>query len=206
MSIDAVVFDIGNVLIEWNPERFFDGRIGEARRKRLFAEVPLTEMNDGVDRGDAFAEAVARLAAQHPDWASEIRLWHDNWIEMASPAIDHSVRLLRRLRSRGIPVFALSNFGVRTFEIAQEHYPFLTEFDHRYISGHIGAIKPEAQIYELLETTCGVGPGNLLFTDDRADNIAAAQARGWNVHHFDGPSGLAARLIDEGLLSADEAE
>ncbi|MDA7429733.1 HAD family phosphatase [Primorskyibacter aestuariivivens] len=205
MSIEAVVFDIGNVLIEWNPERFFDSRIGEERRTRLFAEVPLADMNDGVDRGDHFSEAVTRVAAQNPDWAPEIQLWHDNWIEMASPAIDHSVRLMRGLRARGVPVLALSNFGVQTFEIAKQHYPFLTEFDHRYISGHIGSIKPEAQIYELLETTCGVAPNALFFTDDRADNIAVAQARGWQTHLFEGPEGLARRLVDEGMLSAEDA-
>lgn len=205
MTIEAVVFDIGNVLIEWNPERFFDSRIGKDRRKRLFSEVPLADMNDGVDRGDHFSDAVARMASAHPGWAPEIQLWHDNWIDMASPAIDHSVRLLRGLRARGMPVFALSNFGVQTFEIAQAHYPFLSEFDHRYISGHIGSIKPEAQIYELLETTCGVMPEALFFTDDRADNIAVAQARGWQTHLFDGPDGLAQRLVDIGLLSPEEA-
>ena len=205
MSIEAVVFDIGNVLIEWNPERFFDSRIGEDRRKRLFSEVPLADMNDGVDRGDHFSDAVARMAGSHPEWAPEIQLWHDNWIDMASPSIDHSVRLLRGLRARGVPVFALSNFGVQTFEIAQAHYPFLTEFDHRYISGHIGSIKPEAQIYELLETTCGVMPEALFFTDDRADNIAVAEARGWQTHLFEGPDGLAQRLVDAGLLRPEEA-
>lgn len=205
MSVEAVVFDIGNVLVEWNPHRFYDARIGEAARIRLFDDVPLEAMNEGVDRGDNFADAVADLAARHPGWAAEIQLWRDNWIDMCSPAIDHSVRLMRALRASGVPVFALSNFGVQTFEIAREHYPFLTEFDHRYISGYIGAIKPEPQIFELLETTCGVPPGALLFTDDRAENIAAAQARGWNVHHFEGPDGFAARLVEDGLLSEEDA-
>ncbi|MDO6731518.1 HAD family phosphatase [Marinovum sp. 2_MG-2023] len=205
MTIEAVVFDIGNVLIEWQPERYYDARIGRARREQLFAEVPLEEMNLGVDRGDDFAQAVADLAKLHPAWAAEITLWHDDWIDMASPAIDRSVRSLRSLRSRGVPVFALSNFGRKTFEIACQHYPFLSEFDTRYISGHMGTIKPEPLIFEMLETTCGVAPEALLFTDDRADNIAAAQARGWQVHLFEGAEGWAARLVSEGLLSAEEA-
>lgn len=205
MTVDMVVFDIGNVLIEWNPERFYDARIGQARRAALFAEVPLLEMNDGVDRGADFLGSVSALAAAHPAWSEEIMCWHDNWIEMASPAIDRSVRLLRALRARGVPVLALSNFGVRTFEIASGHYPFLAEFDHRYISGHIGMIKPETQIYELLETTCGVAPGALLFTDDRADNCAVAAERGWQVHLFEGPDGWARRLVAEGLLTEEDA-
>lgn len=205
MTIEAVVFDIGNVLIEWQPERFYDARIGAERRKDLFSTVPLAEMNDNVDRGADFEASVTDLARAHPAWSDEIMLWHDNWIDMASPAIDRSVRLLRALRARGVPVYALSNFGIRTFEIACMHYPFLTEFDQRYISGHIGAIKPEPAIYELLETTCGVAPGALLFTDDRGDNCEAALARGWQVHRFDGADGWAARLVADALLSEEEA-
>ncbi|AKO95547.1 MULTISPECIES: HAD family hydrolase [Marinovum] len=206
MPVEAVVFDIGNVLIEWNPERFFDARLGAERRRQLFSEVPLLAMNDEVDRGVDFAASVSALAADHPGWAEDIACWHDNWIEMASPAIDRSVRLLRALRARGVPVFALSNFGRATFDIACAHYPFLTEFDQRYISGHIGAIKPEPRIYELLESTCGVAPAGLLFVDDRADNIAMAQSRGWQVHHFEGAEGWADRLVAEGLLEKEEAE
>lgn len=205
MTVEAVVFDIGNVLIEWNPQRFFDSRLGPERRTRLFTEVPLLAMNDAVDRGADFSSSVNGLAEAHPAWASEVRQWHDNWIELASPAIDRSVRLLRRLRANGVPVYALSNFGVRTFEIACQYYPFLTEFDQSYISGHIGSIKPEAQIYQLLETTCGVAPAALLFADDRADNIAVAEARGWQVHLFEGADGWAARLVAEGLLTEEEA-
>lgn len=206
MSIEAVVFDIGNVLIEWNPERFYDRAIGAERRAQLFSEVPLNRMNDGVDRGEPFDAAVAATASAYTQWSEEIQMWQDHWIDMCSPAIDHSVRLMRGLRAGAVPVFALSNFGVQTFEIAKEHYPFLTEFDHRYISGHIGAVKPEPQIYELLETTCGVMPEHLLFIDDRHDNIAAARARGWHVHLFDGPDALAERLVAEGLLSEEDAK
>ena len=104
-----------------------------------------------------------------------------------------------------MPVFALSNFGVETFEIGVANYPFLEEFDRAYISGHMGVIKPEPEIYRMVEDDCGVAPGALLFTDDRADNIAAAAARGWTTHLFDGPGGWAARLVDEGMLSEEEA-
>ncbi len=205
MSVKAVVFDIGNVLIEWNPERFFDAQIGAARRAEMFAAVDLHAMNERVDLGEPFRPQVMALAEAHPDWASEIALWHDRWLEMASPAIPRSVRLLRALRARGVPVFALSNFGVETFAIAEAHYPFFAEFDARFVSGHLRMAKPEAPIYAALERETGMAPENLLFTDDRADNIAAAQARGWQVHHFTGPDGLAERLVVEGLLTEAEA-
>ena len=206
MPVQAVVFDIGNVLIEWQPERFFDQAIGEDRRRAFFDVIDLHGMNDRVDRGETFKTVIEETAALYPDWSDEIMMWHDRWLEMASPAIDHSVRLLRALRRAGHPVFALSNFGIQTFEIGAREYPFLEEFDKRYISGHMGIIKPDAGIYEAVEMDCGVSPARLLFADDRQDNIDAAAARGWNVHLFENPQGWAERLIDEGLLSKDAAQ
>ena len=206
MGIEAVVFDIGNVLIEWNPERVYDRVIGVERRKAMFEAVDLHGMNDQVDRGQNWYDAVSECAAQNPEWHDEIMMWHERWLEMASPAIDHSVRLLRALRSKGVPVFALSNFGIQTFEIGEREYPFLEEFDRRYISGHMGEVKPEPEIYRMLEDDCGVAPTALLFADDRADNIAAAAARGWNTHLFIDPQGFADRLVAEGLLSDEDAK
>lgn len=203
--IQAVVFDIGNVLIEWHPERFYDARIGPEARAALFAAVDLHGMNDLVDRGGDFHTLVHDLADRHPDWAEPIRLWHDAWVEIASPAIPHSVRLLRALKAAGVPVYALTNFGVQTFAMATEPYPFLLEFDRAFVSGHLRMAKPDAEIYQMVEDGIGLPPESLLFTDDRADNIAAAAARGWQVHPFTDPEGLAARLVAEGLLTEEAA-
>ena len=205
-KVQAVVFDIGNVLIEWQPERFYDSVIGAERRRAMFAAIDLHGINDVVDRGGNFRDTIYAAAEIHPDWRDEVRMWHDRWIEMAAPAIDHSVRLLRALRAAQIPVFALTNFGIQTFEVAEPVYPFLGEFDRRYISGHMGVIKPEARIYEMVEADCGVPPEGLLFADDRIDNINVAAARGWQVHHFDGPQGWADRLVAEGLLTKEAAQ
>ena len=206
MPINAVIFDIGNVLIEWNPERFYDRVIGEDRRRAMFTEVDLHAMNDRVDRGENFRDTIYAMAEATPDWADEIRMWHDRWIEMAAPAIDHSVRLLRALRRAKIPVFALTNFGKESFEVGEANYPFLEEFDRRFISGHMGVIKPDPEIYRMVEEESGLAPDTLLFTDDRPDNIDAAAARSWQVHLFDGPAGWADRLMAEGLLTQDDAQ
>ena len=205
MAIRAVIFDIGNVLIEWQPERFYDRVIGRSRRVALFKAVNLHGMNDRVDRGEPLEDVVTEVAEQTPDWAAEIRMWNDRWIEMATPVIDHSVRLLRALRRNEVPVYALSNFGRQTFEIGVANYPFLEEFDRRYISAHMGVIKPEPGIYAMVEEDCGHPPETLLFADDRQDNIDAAAARGWQTHVFDGPEGWAARLVAEGLLTEVDA-
>jgi len=205
MAVEAVIFDIGNVLIEWQPERFYDAAIGEDRRRAMFKAVDLHGMNDAVDRGAPFRETIYATAEAHPEYRAEIRMWHDHWIKMASPEIPHSIALLRALRRRGVPVFALTNFGVGSFEYAETIYPVLGEFDLRYVSGYMQVIKPDPEIFRMVEADCGVAPPALLFADDRPDNVAAAQARGWQVHLFHGPAGFAARLVAEGLLDEEEA-
>lgn len=198
--IEAVIFDIGNVLITWQPERYYDHVYGEDRRRALFADLDLHEMNDQIDRGADFKNTIYAWAEANPDWAPEIRDWHDQWLTMAGPLIDESIAILRSLRAKGMPVFVLSNFGIGSFAITEEKWPFLQEFDRRYISGHMGCAKPDAQIYQMVEEDCGIAPEHLFFTDDKTENIAAADARGWQTHLFDGPNGLRRCLQAEGLI------
>jgi 2-haloacid dehalogenase len=199
-QIKAVIFDIGNVLIEWQPERFYDAKIGVEKRKKMFGAVDLHAMNDVVDQGGPFKETIYAWAEKHPDFRAEIRMWHDRWIEMAAPAIDLSWASLRALQARRIPVFALSNFGIDSFAYAEMKYPDLGLFDQRYISGHMGVIKPAAEIYRMVEQDCGLPPDSLLFTDDRQENIDTARERGWKTHLFDGPMGWLDCLAGHGLL------
>jgi 2-haloacid dehalogenase len=201
-----MVFDIGNVLITWDPEGFYDRTLGEARRRALFAAVDLHAMNEAVDAGAPFRGTIYAWAERHPDWAAEIRLWHDRWEDLASPRIDRSIRMLRALRARGVPVFALTNFGDESFAFAQTRIDVLNEFDRAYVSGRMKVTKPAPAIYAAVEADCGLPPAALLFTDDKPENIAAAQARGWQTHLFTGPEGLAQRLVTEGLLTPDEAQ
>ncbi|MEM1074927.1 MAG: HAD-IA family hydrolase [Pseudomonadota bacterium] len=202
---DAVVFDIGNVLIEWQPERFYDRVIGLEKRRAMFDDVDLHFMNERVDRGEHFTETIYATAEENPKWRAEIRMWHDRWIELATPVIDHSVRLMKALQTKGMPVFSLTNFGIQSYDYAATHYSFLRAFDCDFISGHMGVTKPHRDIYARLEETSGLRGDALLFTDDRSDNIAAAQSFGWRTHLFQGPQGWAARLVDEGLLTKEEA-
>lgn len=205
MPIEAVIFDIGNVLIEWHPESYYDRTIGVERRKAMFDAVDLHGMNDRVDMGHGFKDVIYETAEKYPEWRAEVRDWHDNWIQLAQPEIPHSIRLLRALRSKGVPVFALTNFGVESYAYAQTQYDFLNEFDREYVSGQLKVIKPDAKIYQAVEDDCGIAPDGLLFADDRADNVAMAQARGWNAHLFEHPQGWANRLVAEGLLTPAEA-
>lgn len=203
--IEAVVLDIGNVLIRWDPEGFYDDRIGPERRKRLFAEVPLYAMNHELDLGAPFRETVGQLAEDHPAWHDEVMLWHDEWLAMTRVEEPRMIELMWRIRGKGLQLWALSNFGIETLAVADAAYPFLAEFDRRIVSGELGVCKPDAEIYEAVEAQ-GVEAEHLLFTDDLAVNVEAAAARGWRTHRFDGVDGWRARLVREGVLTPDEGE
>lgn len=206
MTPAAVVFDIGKVLFDWDPVGFYDRTIGAHRRRALFAQVDLWAMNAAIDLGAPLRRTVRDTADAHPDWRREIAMWCDNWLDFTADTMPRSARLLRALRSGGVPVLALSNFGIETFDLAAAtRYPVLREFDRAYVSGRLGVKKPDPRIYEIVERDCGLAADMLIFTDDRPENIAAARARGWRTHRFDGPDGWAARLVAEGLLSEEQA-
>lgn len=204
MTVHTVLFDIGHVLLDWRPEAFLDRHVGADRRATFFEAVPIMEANARIDEGAPFRASLDGLIADYPDWAKELTLWRDRFTETLGPVHDHSLRLLRALRRTGVTVHALSNFGDETFEMAQREYPFLEEFDRRYISARMGMMKPDPAIYAAVEADCG-NPEGLFFTDDRPENIEAAAARGWQVHLFEGAEGLAARFVELGLLTEQTA-
>ncbi|MFM2354666.1 MAG: hypothetical protein RLZZ528_402 [Pseudomonadota bacterium] len=206
MSVDAVVFDLGNVLVEWNPEAYYDARIGPEARRRMFEETDIHAVNIAIDAGAPYRDSIYALADRYPHWADEVRRWYDDQFGMLTPVLHHTIRLRDALRGRGVPVFALSNWGDESFDRAYEAFPFFRDFDRHYISGKLGMIKPEPAIYAHVEADSGIEPGGLFFIDDRIDNIRAAEARGWQVHHFAGPGGLASRLVEMGLLTGEEAQ
>ena len=205
MRPEAVIFDIGNVLTRWQPEAFYDRVIGADRRLALFNSVDLHRMNALVDDGALFRETIYDWADRHPDWAPEIRMWYDHWIELASPRIEGSIALLRALRRKGVPVFALTNFGSHAYDEARNMLDFLNEFDREYVSGRLQVSKPDPRIYQAVEADCGIAPDRLLFADDRAENVMAAARRGWRTHRFESWQGWAERLVAEDLLTRKEA-
>ncbi|HEU0221919.1 MAG TPA: HAD-IA family hydrolase [Paracoccaceae bacterium] len=201
----AVVFDIGNVLVEWHPERLYERLIPDAAaRAAFFAETAIEEMNLAVDRGAPFRDHIYAHAAKHGSRGALVRAWHDCWPEMFSPAIPGSIELLRLLRRRGVKLLALTNFGAESFELACTIYPVLSEFDIAIVSGREGTVKPEPRIYEILEERTGLAGPELFFTDDKPENIAAARRRGWQGHVFRNPPALALELVERGLLAPHE--
>lgn len=200
---EAVIFDIGNVLITWHPEKLYDTLMSPDERRAMFSAVNLHLMNDRIDHGENWQDTVYATAKAYPEYSDMIRLWHDRWAEMATPAIPKSWDILRQLRQQGIPVFALSNFGIESFAYAETLYPELAEFDRRFISGHMGVTKPARRIYELVEQETSLSGPQLFFADDRQKNIDAAMEMGWQGHVFTSPESLEKDLVGRGLLRAD---
>jgi len=196
----AVIFDIGNVLHSWDMDRLYGPLIPDADiREAFYARTRLWEMNLEIDRGAPLEVRVAEQAARFPDDADLIHAFADRWIDMTAADLPHSVEILRSLRKAGVPCHALSNYGRESFALAERAYPFLTDFDTRFISAHLGVIKPEPAIYEAVERGTGLSGKDLFFTDDREDNCAAAIVRGWQVHRFETSDGLHHALEAVGL-------
>ncbi|SDZ75458.1 HAD-IA family hydrolase [Rubrimonas cliftonensis] len=204
---EAMVFDIGDVLVKWDPAPLYRRLIpDDAARAHFFAEIMPPEVNAGFDRGEPMPEGVERHAAKHPEHAHLIRAWWTSWPETIGPAIDGSVACLRALKAKGAPVYGLTNFASDTLAIAREMFPFLNEFDVCVVSAEVKANKPEPEIYAALEAAVPHAPETLFFTDDKPYNIAAAEARGWRGHHFTGADGLHDALIAAGLLTRAEID
>jgi HAD superfamily hydrolase (TIGR01509 family) len=196
-----VVFDIGNVLLRWDRRYLYSKVFDDEQRMERFLETALGM--DFVAHTDVvadFASAVAARAERFPEFAREIRMFHERWIETLGEPIEENVALLRRLRASGKPVYALSNFAHETFALAESNYDFLSEFDDRIISGHVGFVKPDADIYEILFKRAGRRPHELLFIDDSLANVRASEALGMPAIHFGPGVNLEKELLARGAL------
>jgi HAD superfamily hydrolase (TIGR01509 family) len=180
-----VVFDIGNVLLRWNPRNLYRKMFDdEARMERFLSTALAMDFVAHTDTAPDFAAAVEARAAAFPEFADKLRLFHERWIETLGGPIEEKVALLRRLKAAGRPVHALSNFASDKFALAREQHAFLNAFDVAVISGHVCAIKPDARIYEILFERAGAEPQDLLFIDDSPANVRAAEALGMAAIHY----------------------
>ena len=202
--IDAVVFDIGGVLIDWNPRHLFRKLFpGDPRAMEHFlATVCTPEWNLQQDRGRPFAEGIALLEAEHPDRAPLIHAYRERWIEMLEGSVEGSVEILAELRERGVPLYALSNWSAETFPEARARFSFLSWFRGILISGEVGVAKPNPEIYQLLCNRFRLTPAATLFVDDSPANVEAARRLGFAATHFREAEQLRAALTSHGLLRA----
>jgi 2-haloacid dehalogenase len=196
-----VIFDLGGVLLDWNPRHLYRKLIpDEAACERFLAEVCHPEWNVCQDAGRSFAEAEAEAIARHPDKAELIRAWLRRFDEMIPTSIQGTVDILERLHDRGVPLYALTNFSGETFRPTRERFPFFERFRGIVVSGDEKMLKPEARIYRLLCERYRVDPRQAVFIDDSFKNVEGARAVGLHGIHYQGAEALAQELKYLSLL------
>jgi len=198
----VVVFDLGGVLLDWNPRhlyrKMFEGDV--AAMEAFLADVCSPRWNERQDAGRPFDDAIAELAPKHPDKLHLIRAWRDRFAEMIPGALEDTVDILRDLKSRGVPVYALTNWSWETFPSQRERFAFMQWFDGIVVSGKEGCMKPDARIFGILLDRYGIAAGEAVFVDDNPVNASAAGALGFHGIHFQSPASLRRELASLGLI------
>lgn len=198
----AVVWDIGRVLYQWDLRFLFGKLIADPAELEWFVgNVVTEEWHFQSDAGRPLAEMVPELKARFPDHHSLIDAYHPRFLETLPAAVPGTHALVERLAGRGVPQFALSNFGAEFWDMFRPTAPVFDHFSACVISGQERCVKPDPAIYAVLEARCGLPASELLFIDDRADNIATARRRGWHGHVFADAAALESDLLSHGLLT-----
>ncbi len=202
-SIQAIIFDFGGVLIEWDPRNLYRQCFQTPEQMEQFlTDVNFSQWNLEFDRGRPFAEGIADLSAQFPQHASSIQLMGTRWEETLGDSIRGTVDILRELQQAGYPLYALSNWSAETFPIARRKFDFFDAFREIVLSGAVGMIKPERGIFEFLLQKTGRPAHECLFIDDAQANIEQARAMGFQTIHFQSPEQLKMELQTMKLLPA----
>jgi HAD superfamily hydrolase (TIGR01509 family) len=201
-QIDCIVFDIGNVLVRWDPRNLYR-RMGysDAATTSILAEIELLEINHRVlDAGGPFGATLEPLAVRFPQHAEFIRAFDTRWVELLGGPIDANADIMEKLKRTGVPVHAISNYNREKFDITRTLYPFLNNFDELVLSGDVGLVKPDAEIFELLIRRRNLEVGRTVFIDDSTDNITTADRLGFATIHFkEHTTDLCAELLRLGL-------
>ena len=196
-----VVFDLGRVLLEWEPRLLFRKIMpDEARMERFLRDVCNMDWILARDRGSSFAEGAAEAAKRHPEFAAELRAFDERWHETLPGLIHGTAQIVEELHARSVPLFAITNFNDEKFRETLKRFSILQRFRDIVVSGDEKLLKPEAEIYEVLLKRNGLHAGDCLFIDDNADNVRGAEAVGMAAHHFTGPESLRAELEARKLL------
>ena len=197
-----VVFDVGNVLLRWDPRNLYRKLFADPGRMEWFlTHVCDPAWNLEQDRGRSFAEGTALLLARFPEWAAEIRAYDERWEEMLDGPIAENVALLERLRAAGERVYAITNFEGEKWAVAQRLYPFLRGFDGLIVSGEERLVKPDPAIYRLLLDRHGLDAAECVFIDDSERNVLGARHVGMHAIHYTPGTDLAAELARLGTVA-----
>jgi len=199
-SINTIIFDLGGVLIDWNPRHLYRKIFSsEEEMERFLAEVCTPDWNVQQDGGKLFKTATEELTARFPEHAGNIALYYGRWKEMLGGEIKGTVAILNELKSAGMPLYALTNWSHEAFPEAYRRYRFMKLFDGIVVSGFEKIMKPEHAFYRILIDRYDITPSESVYIDDNRDNTRAAAELGFYAIHFISPEKLRMDLRDMGL-------
>jgi 2-haloacid dehalogenase len=195
-SIKAIIFDFGGVLLDWNPrylyQRFFPDR--PQAMEDFLNEIDFYAWNAQQDKGRSFAEGIAELSAQFPQYAPLIQAYFDHWEDSISGSIPGTVDILHKLKGNSHLLYGLSNWSAETYPRARERYSFFEWFDDILLSGDVELVKPDPAIFNLLLNKVNLSPSECLMIDDAQANIDSAAELGFSTIHFNSPENLQTEL------------
>jgi 2-haloacid dehalogenase len=198
--VDAVVFDIGGVLLDWSPDYLYGELIPDAaEREHFLANIANGEWNKLQDAGRSWSEAVAELSSLHPEHAEWIEAYDKGWLKMVKGVFADTVELVTEIRDKKIPNYALTNFSDEKWEVAKAAFPILAGFDGEVVSGVELTLKPEEKIYQILLDRFELEPARTFYTDDLQANVDGARAVGLDAELFTDAATLRRQLRERGL-------
>ncbi|HUQ64829.1 MAG TPA: HAD family phosphatase [Flavitalea sp.] len=202
MKFETVIFDLGGVLIDWNPDYMYRTIFNdESKMREFYNEVCTSEWNEEQDAGRGLKEATEELVARFPHEENNIRAYYGRWEEMLKGEIEGTVNILDRIRKKNnIKLYALTNWSAETFPVALRRFPFLQWFHGRLVSGEERMRKPFPEIYELLTHKFGINPSSAVYIDDNERNLKVPREMGIYSILFESPSQLEEELRNLQIL------
>lgn len=195
-----IIFDIGYVLVTWNPDLVYGAYFSDDKKMKLFyEETAIFQLNAEMDKGLSFADGVKKLSQQFPHYHEPIQFWQTRWKEMIGGIVHESVEILKQLHQLKHPLFGLTNWSEETFPYVLNKYDFFQCFRDIVVSGKEKVIKPHPEIYEILLARNNLDPKHCLFIDDNVDNVMGAQKVGIEAIKFENPAQLASDLRSFGI-------
>lgn len=201
-KIDTVIFDLGGVLIDWNPDYVYRTIFNdETKMREFYNEICTSEWNEEQDAGRGLKEATEELVARFPHEENNIRAFYGRWEEMLKGEIESTVEVLEKLKNKkAYKLYALTNWSAETFPVALKRFEFLQWFDGRLVSGEERMRKPFREIYELLINRFNINPATAVYIDDNARNLAAPAEMGMLTIHFKNAAQLEEEFKKQGIL------
>ncbi len=201
-KFETVIFDLGGVLVDWNPDYLYKPIFNDdVRMNDFYARICTPDWNEQQDEGRTLKEATEELVARFPHEEENIRLYYDRWEDMLKGPVDGTVEVFRKLKEKGdLKLYALTNWSAETFPVALNRFDFLHWFDGRLVSGEEKMRKPFRPIYETIIKKFNINPDTAIYIDDNARNLTVPKEMGIHTIHFTSPEALEEELRSVGVL------